>query len=74
MFSNVANMLMSLCFVLYFRTLVCLPLLQVGQDVVAELTKAMKRRGLDMRVAALVSSFIPNKAEKKTYVPCALKI
>lgn len=28
---------------------------QVGQDVVGELTKAMERVGLDMRVAALVS-------------------
>ncbi|KAJ0030016.1 hypothetical protein Pint_13283 [Pistacia integerrima] len=27
----------------------------VGQDVVGELTKAMERAGLDMRVAALVS-------------------
>lgn len=28
---------------------------QVGQDVVGELTKAMKRKGVDMRVSALVS-------------------
>ncbi|KAF8388871.1 hypothetical protein HHK36_025552 [Tetracentron sinense] len=30
----------------------------VGQDVVAELTKAMERQGLDMRVAALVNDTI----------------
>lgn len=30
-------------------------LLQVGQDVVGELTKAMKKQGLEMRVSALVS-------------------
>ncbi|ONK79100.1 uncharacterized protein A4U43_C01F2940 [Asparagus officinalis] len=30
----------------------------VGEDVVAELTKAMKRQGLDMRVAALVNDTI----------------
>lgn len=30
---------------------------QVGEDVVVELTKAMERQGLDMRVAALVFHF-----------------
>lgn len=32
-------------------------LTQVGQDVVAELTKAMERQGLNMRVTALVMFF-----------------
>lgn len=33
---------------------VCLLDEQVGQDVVAELTKALEKQGLDMRVSALV--------------------
>lgn len=49
---------------LYFRyhcsvALSIFDLTQVGQDVVGELTKAMERVGLDMRVTALVSSFRP---------------
>lgn len=31
---------------------------QVGEDVVAELSRAMERQGLDMKVTALVSKFI----------------
>lgn len=38
-------------------------LLQVGQDVVGELTKAMERVGLDMRVTALVSSLFLRKQD-----------
>jgi hypothetical protein len=35
-----------------------LKFLQVGEDVVAELQKAMEKQGVDMRVSALVSSLI----------------
>jgi hypothetical protein len=35
-----------------------LKILQVGEDVVAELQKAMDKQGVDMRVSALVSSLI----------------
>jgi hypothetical protein len=31
---------------------------QVGEDVVVELQKAMEKQGVDMRVSALVSSLI----------------
>ncbi|GKV11797.1 hypothetical protein SLEP1_g23018 [Rubroshorea leprosula] len=39
----------------------------VGQDVVAELTKAMERAGLDMRVAALVNDTIGTLAGGRYY-------
>jgi hypothetical protein len=35
-----------------------LKILQVGEDVVAELQKAMDKQGVDMRVSALVSFLI----------------
>jgi hexokinase len=33
-----------------------MPLNQVGEDVVSELSRAMERQGLDMKVTALVSN------------------
>ncbi|XXG57356.1 hypothetical protein AAC387_Pa03g4530 [Persea americana] len=39
----------------------------VGEDVVAELTKAMERKGLDMRVAALVNDTIGTLAGGRYY-------
>ncbi|XVE70503.1 hypothetical protein DITRI_Ditri10aG0077600 [Diplodiscus trichospermus] len=41
----------------------------VGQDVVGELTKAMERAGLDMRVAALVNDTIGTLAGGRYYNP-----
>lgn len=38
--------------------LMALSMLQVGEDVVAELARAMERQGLNMRVSALVSSLL----------------
>lgn len=39
----------------------------LGQDVVAELTKAMERKGLDMRVAALVNDTVGTLAGGRYY-------
>lgn len=36
---------------------ILLPWNQVGEDVVSELSKAMERQGLDMKVTALVSNY-----------------
>ncbi|KAL5973011.1 hexokinase A [Asimina triloba] len=42
-------------------------IIQVGEDVVSELTKAMERKGVDMRVAALVNDTIGTLAGGKYF-------
>ncbi|XP_026411133.1 hexokinase-2-like [Papaver somniferum] len=48
----------------------------VGQDVVAELTKAMERKGVDMRVAALNKNilFLVTGGQVVLHLLCVLKV
>lgn len=39
----------------------------MGEDVVAELSRAMERQGLDMKVTALVSKFLVHDSVKIIY-------